>query len=134
MKSEEFAAADSDGNGHGAGTGLADEQRERVAAAVAQWTAQGGHRKSGLNKSMVAGQMGVSVNLLSQWLRHRNQNFWDWLSDLRIEETKRIIRQHPDWTNEAIADHCGFNDRSAFQKKFKEKTGMTPTEWAEQEK
>ena len=132
MKSEEFAAADSDGNGNGAGTGLADEQQERVTAAIAQWTAQGGHRKSGLNKSMVAGQMGVSVNLLSQWLRHRNQNFWDWLSDLRIEEAKRIIRQHPDWTNEAIADHCGFNDRSAFQKKFKEKTGMTPTEWAEQ--
>ena len=132
MKSEEFAAADSDGNGNGAGTGLADEQQERVTAAIAQWTAQGGHRKSGLNKSMVAGQMGVSVNLLSQWLRHRNQNFWDWLSDLRIEEAKRIIRQHPDWTNEAIADHCGFNDRSAFQKKFKEKTGMTPTGWAEQ--
>ena len=132
MKSEEFAAADSDGNGNGAGAGLADEQQERVAAAIAQWTAQGGHRKSGLNKSMVAGQMGVSVNLLSQWLRHRNQNFWDWLSDLRIEEAKRIIREHPDWTNEAIADRCGFNDRSAFQKKFKEKTGMTPTGWAEQ--
>jgi len=127
MKSEEFAAADSDGNG--AGTGLADEQQERMESAVAQWTAQGGHRKSGLNKSMVAGQMGVSVNLLSQWLRHRNQNFWDWLSDLRIEEAKRIISEHPDWTNEAIADHCGFNDRSAFQKKFKQKTGLTPAEW-----
>ena len=105
---------------------------EVLESAIAQWTAQGGHRKSGLNKSMVAGQMGVSVNLLSQWLRHRNQNFWDWLSDLRIEEAKRIIREHPDWTNEAIADRCGFNDRSAFQKKFKEKTGMTPTGWAEQ--
>ena len=129
MKSEEFAAADSDGNGNGAGTGLADEQQERVAAAVAQWTAQGGHRKSGLNKSMVAGQMGVSVNLLSQWLRHRNQNFWDWLSDLRIEEAKRIISQNPDWTNEAIAEHCGFTDRSAFQNKFKEKTGISPADY-----
>ena len=114
--------------------GLADEQQERVAAAIAQWTAQGGHRKSGLNKSMVAGQMGVSVNQLSQWLRHRNQNFWDWLSDLRTEEAKRIISLHPDWTHEAIADACGFNDRSAFQKKFKQKTGMTPAEWAEQGK
>ena len=114
--------------------GLADEQQERVAAAIAQWTAQGGHRKSGLNKSMVAGQMGVSVNQLSQWLRHRDQNFWDWLSDLRTEEAKRIISLHPDWTHEAIADACGFNDRSAFQKKFKQKTGMTPAEWAEQGK
>ena len=118
----------------GRGAGGEASGDEAVESAVAQWTAQGGHRKSGLNKSMVAGQMGVSVNLLSQWLRHRNQSFWDWLSDLRIEEAKRIIREHPDWTNEAIADHCGFNDRSAFQKKFKEKTGMTPTEWAEQEK
>ena len=114
--------------------GLADEQQERVAAAIAQWTAQGGHRKSGLNKSMVAGQMGVSVNQLSQWLRHRDQNFWDWLSDLRTEEAKRIISLHPNWTHEAIADACGFNDRSAFQKKFKQKTGMTPAEWAEQGK
>lgn len=105
---------------------------EAVESAVAQWTAQGGHCKSGLNKSMVAGQMGVSVNLLSQWLRHRDQSFWDWLSDLRIEEAKRIISEHPDWTNEAIAEACGFNDRSAFQKKFKQKTGLTPAEWAEQ--
>ena len=130
----ESQSAAANGEDERAAPVLGDEQQERVTAAVAQWTAQGGHRKSGLNKSVVAGQMGVSVNLLSQWLRHRNQNFRDWLSDLRIEETKRIIRQHPDWTNEAIADHCGFNDRSAFQKKFKEKTGMTPTEWAEQEK
>ena len=27
------------------------------------------------------------------------------------------------------AELCGFTDRSAFQKKFKEKTGMTPTEF-----
>lgn len=105
---------------------------EAVESAVAQWTAQGGYRKSGLNKSMVAGQMGVSVNQLSQWLRHRDQSFWDWLSDLRIDEAKRIISQHRDWTNEAVADACGFNDRSAFQKKFKQKTGLTPAEWTEQ--
>lgn len=44
---------------------------------------------------------------------------------------RSIIIQHPDWTNEAIAEHCGFTDRSAFQNKFKEKTGMTPTEFAQ---
>ena len=129
VKSEEFAAADSDGNG--AGTGLADEQQERMEYAVAKWTAQGGHLKSGLKKPLVADQMGVSNNQLSLWLRQRNQKFWDWLSDLRIEEAKRIISEHPDWTNEAIAEHCGFTDRSAFQNKFKEKTGMTPTEFAQ---
>ena len=53
---------------------------------------------------------------------------------MRIEEAKRIISEHRDWTNEAIADACGFNDRSVFQKKFKQKTGLTPAEWAEQGK
>ena len=33
------------------------------------------------------------------------------------------------WSNEAIADYCGFSDRSYFQKKFKESTGMTPTDY-----
>ena len=102
---------------------------EAVESAVAQWTAQGGHRKSGLNKSMVAGQMGVSVNLLSQWLRHRDQSFWDWLSDLRIEEAKRTIKENPEWSNEAIADHCGFS-RSSFYRIFKNETGLSPTQYA----
>ena len=127
VKSEESAAATTDEPGlEMDAAGL-----ERVEAAIARWTAQGGHLKSGLKKPLVADQMGVSNNQLSLWLRQRNQKFWDWLSDLRIEEAKRIISQHPDWTNEAIAEHCGFTDRSAFQNKFKEKTGMTPTEFAQ---
>ena len=62
----------------------------------------------------------------------RGLKYTEWMSQLRIEEVKRIISEHRDWTNEAIADVCGFTDCSTFQKKFKQKTGMTPAEWAEQ--
>ena len=48
------------------------------------------------------------------------------MNDLRIEEAKRIIKAHPEWNNEAVADYCGFSDRTYFQRKFKEQTGMTP--------
>ena len=79
-------------------------------------------------------EKGVSENNLTLWLREHDLKFNEWLSDLRIEEAKRIIRQCPDWTNETIADACGFTDRIAFQKKFKQKTGLTPTEWLERGK
>jgi len=109
---------------------MTDTQLERMDAAVARWIEQGGHRKNGLKKSVVADQMGVSENQLTLWLRQHNTKFNDWLSGLRVEEAKRTIRQHPDWTNEAIATHCGFADRPDFQKKFKKLAGMTPAEYA----
>ena len=110
---------------------LTETQLKRMEAAVAKWTEQGGYRKNGLKKSVVAEQMGISENQLTLWLRQYDRKFTDWLSDLRVEEAKRIIRLHPDWTNEAIAEHCGFADRPDFQKKFKKNTGVTPMQYAE---
>ena len=111
---------------------MTDAQLERMDAAIARWTEEGGHRKNGLKKSLVADQMGVSENQLTLWLRQHDTKFADWLSGLRVEEAKRIMQQHPDWTNEAVAAHCGFADRPDFQKKFKKLTDMTPAEWLEQ--
>jgi len=51
------------------------------------------------------------------------------MTSLRIDEAKRILTEKPDWSNEAVAQHCGFSDRSYFQKKFKEFTGMTPADY-----
>ena len=39
------------------------------------------------------------------------------------------VKEHPDWSNEAVARGCGFTDRSYFQRKFKDLTGQTPAEW-----
>ena len=111
---------------------MTDTQLERMEVAVARWTEQGGYRKNGLKKSVVADQMGVLENQLTLWLRQHDTKFADWLSDLRVEEAKRIIRLHPDWTNEAIAERCGFADRPDLQKKFKKNTGMTPMQYAGQ--
>lgn len=70
--------------------------QERVEVAIAKWIDKGGHLKSGLKKSFVAEQLGVSEHQLSLWLRQRNHTFRDWLGDLRIEEAKLVIRKHPD--------------------------------------
>ena len=85
--------------------------------------------KSGITQPVAAAGMGIPKYLLTDWLGDQHTNYNDWLAHLRIDEAKRVIREHPDWSNETVADHCGFKDRAHFQNKFKEITGQTPAEW-----
>ena len=101
----------------------------RVEHAVKQWEERGGYLKSGMKLPSAAEDMQLPRYLLSAWLKHRGCRYNEWLTDLRIDEAKRMLKAHPDWSNEAIAIHCGFSDRSYFQKKFKERTGFSPTEY-----
>ena len=96
---------------------------------VQKWIDRGGYRHSGLTMPAAAKEIGIPRYLLSAWLKQQGCTYAAWMTDLRIDEAKRVITEHPDWNNEAIANHCGFSDRTYFQKKFKEKTGLSPAEF-----
>ena len=96
---------------------------------IHKWIERGGFRHSGLTMPAAAEEIGIPRYQLSVWLREQSLTYAAWMTDLRIDEAKRIIKEHPQWTNEAIAQHCGFSDRSYFQKKFKEATGLSPVEY-----
>lgn len=102
---------------------------QHVEEAVNRWVAQGGYRQSGINMPSAAEAIGIPRYLLSAWLKQQGNTYSGWMTDLRIEEAKRILREHTEWNNEAVALHCGFSDRSYFQRKFKEKTGVSPSEF-----
>lgn len=106
----------------------------RVEIAVAQWVANGKYLRNGLKLPTVAEELGVPRYLLTAWLRNQDLKYADWMSDLRIEEATRLLKAHPEWSNEYIAQHCGFTDRSYFQRKFKEKTGLSPSDYQAQSK
>ena len=102
---------------------------DRVGRAVEKWLNGGGYLKAGMKMPNAAAEMGIPQYLLSSWLRYNNLKYSDWMTDLRISEAKRVLVEHSDWNNEAVAQHCGFTDRSYFQTIFKKKTGMTPAEF-----
>lgn len=102
---------------------------QRVEHAVERWIERAGYLKSGMNMPSVAAEIGIPQYQLSGWLRQQNCKYSEWMTNLRVAEAKRVIRAHPDWSNESVAEHCGFSDRTYFQKKFKEKTGMTPADY-----
>ena len=112
-------------------TPFSPEKMQRVEQAVEQWTAHGAHLKSGILQPMAAAEMGIPKYLLSAWLSQQGKKFNPWLADLRIEEAKHLLKAHPEWSNDAIAQNCGFADRTTLQRTFKEKTGMTPTQYIE---
>ena len=105
------------------------ETKQRIKHAVERWIECGGYLKSGMNMPSVASEIGIPQYQLTSWLRQQNCKYSEWMTSLRIEEAKRVIVSHPDWSNESVAEHCGFSDRTYFQKKFKEKTGMTPADY-----
>ncbi|WP_294081440.1 helix-turn-helix domain-containing protein [Proteiniphilum sp. UBA5384] len=63
-----------------------------------------------------------------------NQNFYDFINTYRTEEAQRrlIDPQFKKLTVLAIAYDCGFNSKSTFNRIFKQKTGLTPSEYRSQ--
>ena len=102
---------------------------ERIGRLVEQWLKGGGYLQNGLKMPNAAAEINIPQYLLSAWLRQKNMKYSEWITDLRISEAKRIFVEHPDWSNETVALHCGFTDRSYFQTIFKKRTGMTPAEY-----
>ena len=102
---------------------------QEVEQAVEAWKARGGYRQSGLLQPLAAKDIGVPRYRLTNWLHMQDLKYTEWIAQLRVEEAQRMIMAHPDWTNDAIAQHCGFTDRAVLQRTFKKLTGMTPQQY-----
>ena len=113
-------------------TDVMDEaDRLHVEQAVNRWIAHGGYLKSGITIQTVVNEMKIPRYQLTAWLKTTDWELFNpWLTHLRLEEAKRQIVEHPDWSNDTIADNCGFSSRSYFQTVFRKQTGMTPAQFS----
>lgn len=112
------------------GESLPAETMQHINHAVDRWIASGAYLKTGITSPMAADAMNIPRYQLTAWVKDAgHDSFTRWITSLRVEEAKQMLRQHPEWTNEAIADHCGFS-RAYFQKIFKKETGLSPTEFS----
>ena len=56
-------------------------------------------------------------------------SFYQFVNRYRIEETKRLMQDHPEMKAGEIASRAGFSSREAFARTFSNMTGMAPGEW-----
>lgn len=112
-------------------TAISDDVRLHVSQAIATWRQNQGYGQPDLNSVLLATKLNIPKRTLVQYLREvEGKTFRVWLSDLRLEEAKRMMKDCPDYSNETIAEACGVS-RSYLQAKFKESTGLTINEWKE---
>ena len=100
-----------------------------VEYAVRKWIKAEGYLKSGMKLPIAADEIGVPQYQLTAWLRQQNLKYSDWITGLRIEDAKRMLLEHPEWTSEAIAENCGFTTREYFHRIFRSTIGMTPAQY-----
>jgi len=85
-----------------------------------------------LSLSQLADEIDITSHYLSQVINEKfNHNFFDFINGYRVEAFKEKIKD-PGYSNYSflgIAFECGFNSKSAFNRIFKQTTGLTPTQY-----
>lgn len=88
-----------------------------------------------LSLSILAQQIGVNPNQLSQAINQKSaNNFFVFVNTYRVEEVKTKLLD-PDLSHLSIlgiAYECGFRSKSAFNRIFKTQTGIGPLEYQKQ--
>ncbi len=87
------------------------------------------HYAESLSLEEVSSQAGFSSSYFSTLFRKETgKNFLEYLTDVRIDEAKRLLRRSGD-TIEQIGKAVGMNDYKRFSKTFKKITGISPKEY-----
>lgn len=83
-----------------------------------------------LTLESLAERLGVSRNRLSELLNGvLETSFNAYVNQRRVEEVKRLLRDHPERSVLSHAFEAGFNSKSVFYEAFRRFTGMTPQEY-----
>ena len=107
----------------------ATEVSRQTEEAVERWIRERAYLTAGITSPMAAAEMGIPRYQLTAWVKASGHgSFTRWITSLRIDEAKRTLLEHPEWSNETTADHCGFS-RAHFQRTFKKETGLSPSEF-----
>ena len=109
---------------------LSAERSAFIQAALDKWCADMGYKDSSVNMLTLSHSLDINKNELSQFFSQcQNTTFRIWLSEIRFNAAKKMMKEFPDYNNDIISAECGFSSRSYPYRIFKEKEGCTPVEW-----
>ena len=85
---------------------------------------------SQLNIMDVVEAVGTNRTYISLIINQKyNQNFCSFVNGYRIEELKRVYSSNPEYTNETLAQCCGFGSLNSMKRAVFSKTGMSVQDW-----
>ncbi|MDU1891999.1 MAG: helix-turn-helix domain-containing protein [Dysgonomonas sp.] len=95
-----------------------------------QWIMQKQFLTHGINIESVALQLNTNRTYLSEYVNtYIQKTFKEWINELRINEAKKLLLEHPDFSISEISEITGFSDKSNFGRVFTRHMGMPPNVW-----
>lgn len=88
------------------------------------------HYKENITAVTVAGEVYLNPSYFSTlFKRVMGISFTRYLNELRVEESKRLLKSEEDHAIQDIANDIGYRSQSYYSKVFKKYTGLTPNEY-----
>ncbi|MBQ3633337.1 MAG: AraC family transcriptional regulator [Paludibacteraceae bacterium] len=83
-----------------------------------------------MNLRTVAKDLGLTQKRISNALATSDYgSLAELLTVMRLDYACRLLESKPEWTVEAVLNDAGFSSRRTFQKVFKERLGVTPSQY-----
>ena len=97
---------------------------------VDNWIKTDGYVQQGLTIKELSKILYTNRTYLSAYIKTTyKMTFREWITGLRLEYAKNILKEHPEINIQKLAESSGFLSRSNFIKSFTEKEGCTPGKW-----
>lgn len=112
---------------------FSSERMKKIEAALEKWCDDRMYKDCNVTIYSLAANLGCKKNELTEYFNlSQHTNFRTWLSDIRFNEAVRMMKERPDFSNDAISTECGFSSHTQIYRIFKQKTGLSPSQWREQ--
>ena len=97
---------------------------------VDNWIKTDGYVQQGLTIKELSEILYTNRTYLSAYIKTTyKMTFREWITSLRLEYAKNILKEHPEINIQKLAKSSGFLSQSNFIKLFSEKEGCTPAKW-----
>ena len=97
---------------------------------VGNWIKTDGYVQQGLTIKELSKILYTNRTYLSAYIKTTyKMTFREWITSLRLEYAKNILKKHPEINIQKLAESSGFLSQSNFIKLFSEKEGCTPAKW-----
>lgn len=109
---------------------ISEKKIDEIRTKLNEWCEKRGFKDCSVNMLTLSRSLEISKDELTQYFdKHLHSTFRIWLSDIRFEAVKEMMKDFPEYSNDIISVECGFSSRTSLYRVFKIRENCTPIAW-----
>lgn len=107
-----------------------EDFRDILRPRIAVWVKAKAYTHEQFTLEELASRLYTNKTYLSTFIKDEyDMNFSGWVTNLRIDEAKRIMMKEPEKRLQEVAFECGFSSLTYFSSVFSKSEGISPSVW-----